>query len=79
MRSKEISGIWMNTASPLEFASSVVLDSSERRRTYAKPPQLREWVQIIETISASGESIRQMRMFEGNNPKSTLLTDNSPD
>ncbi|KAI0994185.1 hypothetical protein K3495_g13997 [Podosphaera aphanis] len=71
MWSKDISEIWMNTASPLEFDSSVVLESSERRRTYVEPPQLRELVRFIETISASDESIRQMRIFESSNPKST--------
>ncbi|KAI1003521.1 hypothetical protein K3495_g4680 [Podosphaera aphanis] len=61
MWSQEISETWMNMASPLELASSVILDSSERGRTCAKSPQLRELMQIIKTIRALGESIWQMR------------------
>ncbi|KAI0997953.1 hypothetical protein K3495_g10237 [Podosphaera aphanis] len=71
MWSKEISEIWMNMASPLEFASSVVIDSSERRCPCVESPQLRELEQIIETIDVLGESIWQMRILIGSNPKST--------
>ena len=60
-------------------ANSMVLASSGKNRTYVISPQSREWVSIIEKISASGQSIRTLIIFKGSNPQSTWFPDNSPD
>ncbi|KAI1006100.1 hypothetical protein K3495_g2120 [Podosphaera aphanis] len=60
-------------------ANSMVLASSGKKRTYVKSPQSREWVSIIETISASGQPIGPLIIFKGSNLQSTWGPDNSPD
>ncbi len=46
-------------------SNSVVLGPSEKRRTNVKRPENREWVSVIETISAKGRYIRPLVMFKG--------------
>ena len=36
--------------------NSHVLASSKKRKAYKKSPEIREWVSIIETISATGQA-----------------------
>ena len=40
---------------------------SEKRKTYIQSPENREWVSILECISASGRSVRPIVIFKGKN------------
>ena len=46
-------------------ANTLVLASSEKSHTYVKAPQDREWVSIIETISATDRKLRYLVIFKG--------------
>ncbi|KAI1003423.1 hypothetical protein K3495_g4784 [Podosphaera aphanis] len=59
-------------------ANSMVLARSGKKRTNVKSPKSREWVSIIETISASGKSTRPLINFKSSNPQSTWFPENPP-
>jgi hypothetical protein len=42
-----------------------VISGKGKRRVYAKAPQNREWVSILEATSAGGRSIRPLMVFKG--------------
>lgn len=59
-----------------------VLGSSEKQkrgRTYVAGPQNREWVSILETISATGEHIRPCIIFKGKALQTTWFEEDVPD
>ncbi|KAI0997864.1 hypothetical protein K3495_g10325 [Podosphaera aphanis] len=59
--------------------NSIVLASSTKKRTYVKSPESREWVSIIETVSATGSYIRSLIIFKGNNPQNTWFPEVTPE
>jgi hypothetical protein len=57
-----------------------VLGSSLKKKTYIKSPENREWVSIIEAISASGQAIRPVVIFKGQYCQTTWFpSSNVPD
>jgi len=42
-----------------------VLSGTKKGRTYVKRPKEREWVTILEAISATGQKIRPLTVFKG--------------
>ena len=62
------------------YANILVLTSSKKSHTYVKAPQDREWVSIIETISATGRKLRCLVIFKGGSLQVQWFTmDNVPD
>jgi hypothetical protein len=60
--------------------NTLVLASSEKSHTYVKSPQNREWVSIIETISATGQKLRCLVIFKGQSLQTTwFLVNEVPD
>jgi hypothetical protein len=51
--------------------NSRVLASSSKKRAYVAAPQDREWVSIIEVVSAIGKKCRLVIIFKGTNLLST--------
>jgi hypothetical protein len=45
--------------------NSQVLASSHKKRTYTKSPEDREWVSMVETVSATGRKTRNLAIFRG--------------
>src|SRR5271155_4198515 len=43
--------------------NSMVLGDSQKKRTYVQSPQDREWVSMVETVSALGRSTRPIAIF----------------
>lgn len=61
-------------------ANSIVLGKAGKRRTYIQSPENREWVSIVEAISAKGRTIRPLIIFKGQSLQSTWFTaENVPD
>lgn len=57
-----------------------VVGSSSSSRTYKKTPENREWVSIVETVSAAGQSTRCLVIFKGKNLQSSWFKhDKVPD
>ena len=48
-----------------------VLASSQKKKAYLKTPEDREWVSIIETISATGQKLPCLVIFKGKSLQST--------
>ena len=60
--------------------NSMVLGDSRKKRTYVRSLQNREWVSGVETISATGRSIRPIIIFKGKNLQTTWFQhDKVPD
>jgi hypothetical protein len=60
--------------------NSQVLASSSKKRTYTKSPEDREWVSIVEAVSATGRKIRPLVIFKGKDLQSSWFPhDNIPD
>jgi hypothetical protein len=60
--------------------NQIVVGSSRTKSTYIQSPENREWVSIIETISAFGASIRPLVIFKGQSLQTTWFQpDNVPD
>jgi hypothetical protein len=59
--------------------NSQVLASSKKKRTYTKSPEDREWVSLIETVSAAGRKTRNLAIFKGQNLQSTWFPHDIPD
>jgi hypothetical protein len=51
--------------------NSMVLGDSQKKRTYVQSPQDREWVSMVETVSATGGSTRPVAIFKGKTPQTT--------
>jgi 4-hydroxybenzoate polyprenyltransferase len=51
--------------------NSIVLAASGKKHTKVQAPENREWVTIIETISALGRKTRPVIIFKGKNPQSS--------
>jgi hypothetical protein len=47
------------------YTNGCVISGKGKRRVYVKAPQNREWVLILEVISAGGRSIRPLMVFKG--------------
>jgi hypothetical protein len=48
--------------------NAIVLASSTKRRAYVKSPETREWVSIVEAISATAQFITPLIIFKGQSP-----------
>ncbi len=48
-----------------------VLGSSLKKKTYIKSPENREWVSIIETVSATGQKLQSLVVFKGQSLQTT--------
>jgi hypothetical protein len=59
--------------------NSQVLAASYKKRTLIKSPETREWVSILETISAAGKFTRPLVIFKGKNLQTTWFEETSPD
>jgi hypothetical protein len=60
--------------------NQTVIGSSSTTRSYKKSPETREWVSIIETISALAKKIRPLVIFKGKSVQSTWFHhDKNPD
>ncbi|KAG0132722.1 DDE superfamily endonuclease-domain-containing protein [Tuber indicum] len=55
-------------------SNTIVLGASGKRRTYIQSPENREWVSVIEAISASGHFIRPLVMFKGKDVQTSWFT-----
>jgi hypothetical protein len=51
--------------------NSQVIISSSKRKAYVKSPENREWVSIVEVVLASGQKLRPLVIFKGNNLQTT--------
>jgi hypothetical protein len=49
------------------YTNSMVLEDLKKKRIYVKSPQDREWVSMIETVSALGRTTRPVIIFKGKN------------
>jgi hypothetical protein len=57
-----------------------VLAEAGKSRTYVQSPQNREWVSIVETVSADGRSLQPLIIFKGKDLQSTWFShDSIPD
>jgi hypothetical protein len=56
--------------------NSQVLASSRKKRAYNKMPGNREWVSILECISATGSKTRPLVIFKGKHAQTTWFQDN---
>jgi hypothetical protein len=56
-------------------SNGYVISGKGKRRVYVKAPQNCEWVSILEAISASGQSIRPLVVFKGQNLQSSWFPD----
>lgn len=54
--------------------NSVALRASGKRRTYIQSPENREWVSVIEAISAAGNYIRPLVMFKEKEVQTSWFT-----
>jgi hypothetical protein len=59
--------------------NSYVLGSSNKKRSYVKSPESREWVSIIEVVSPHGGFIRPLIIFKGIAPQTTHFPMDTPD
>jgi hypothetical protein len=53
------------------FTNAQVLASSTKKKAYIKSPEDREWISIIETISATGVKLQCLVIFKGKHLQST--------
>jgi hypothetical protein len=53
------------------YTNTQVLASSSKKKAYIKSPEDREWVTIIECISAAGERLQCLVIFKGQNLQTT--------
>ena len=60
-------------------SNTKVLSSSKKTRTYVKSPQNREWVSVLECISATGRIIKPLIIFKGNSLQTSWFEENTPD
>jgi hypothetical protein len=56
--------------------NSMVLGDSQKKRTYVQSPQDREWVSMVETVSALGRSTRPIAIFKGKTSQTTWFRHN---
>jgi len=56
-----------------------VIASSSKKKTYVKSPENREWVSIIESISATGRKLRCVVIFKGASLQTTWFSSKTPD
>ena len=57
--------------------NSQVLGASGKRQTYIQSPENREWVSVLESISASGKHIRPLVIFKGKDIQTSWFTENN--
>ncbi|KAI0991083.1 hypothetical protein K3495_g17104, partial [Podosphaera aphanis] len=57
--------------------NSKVIASSCKKKAYVKSPETREWVSIIEAVSADGRKLRCLVIFKGKNPQTTWFPSES--
>jgi hypothetical protein len=59
------------------YANRIVLGGCNTKKchTYIQSPENREWISIIETISATGESIRLLVIFKGKNLQTSWFSE----
>jgi hypothetical protein len=57
--------------------NSIVLASSSKRKAYVKTPENREWVSIIEAVSAAGQKLRCLVVFKGKSLQTTWFPSES--
>jgi DDE superfamily endonuclease len=57
--------------------NQIVIRTSSTKYSYIKCPQDREWVSIIETISATGRRLRPICIFKGQSLQLTWFVPNN--
>jgi hypothetical protein len=65
-------GIWLGVCN-----NSQVLASSSKRKAYVKSPENREWVSIVEVVSASGQKLHPLVIFKGETLQTTWFPSSS--
>ena len=58
--------------------NSRVLASSQKKKAYIKSPENREWVSILETVSATGQKLRPGVIFKGGSLQTTWFPNYIP-
>ena len=59
--------------------NSYVFSSIDKHRAYTKTPHTREWVTIVEAVSAVGDHLRPLVLFKGKSVQQAWFTENIPD
>ena len=57
------------------YNNTIVISSTQSRSTFKKTPEDREWVSIIETISATGVKLPPVVIFKGKGIQSSWYTE----
>ncbi|KAI1001474.1 hypothetical protein K3495_g6725 [Podosphaera aphanis] len=57
--------------------NSKVVASSSKKKAYVKSPETREWVSIIEAVSADRRKLRRLVIFKGKNLQTTWFPSES--
>jgi hypothetical protein len=52
-------------------SNSQVIASAHKKKAYTKSPDNRQWVSIVETVSAAGQRLRPAVIFKGKHLQST--------
>ena len=60
-------------------SNRIVLGAAGTKKTYLKTPGNREWVSIVETVSAEGVSLRFLVIFKGQSLQTTWFSHKVPD
>ena len=60
-------------------SNTKVLSSSKKTRTFVKSPQNREWVSVLECISATDRISKPLIIFKGNSLQTSWFEENTPD
>ena len=53
------------------YTNSIAIGDASKKKTLVQSPNDREWVSIVEAVSALGRSIRPLVIFKGKHPQST--------
>jgi hypothetical protein len=57
--------------------NSQVLASAHKRKAYVRSPENREWVSIVECVSATGQKLRPVVIFKGQSLQTSWFTSES--
>ncbi|KAI0990914.1 hypothetical protein K3495_g17273, partial [Podosphaera aphanis] len=60
-------------------SNTKVLSSSKKTRTFVISPQNREWVSVLECVSATGRIIKPLIIFKGNSLQTSWFEESTPD
>lgn len=67
------------TGLALGVCTNTIVIASSEKKAYVKSPKNREWVSIIECVSAAGQKLRYAAIFEGRSLQTTWFPASIPD